>query len=73
MGWSPDVVMTIAELSKYLKAFRSTLYTYSVSQEGRLPTLEGWTMLYGYGAAADQSVRNDANKTFRNNSEREGA
>jgi len=31
----PDTVMTIAELSKYLKISRSTLY--KLAQEGKLP------------------------------------
>lgn len=31
----PDVVLTITELSKYLKISRSTLY--KLAQEGRLP------------------------------------
>ncbi len=32
---SPDTVMTIGELSEYLKVSRSTLY--KLAQEGRLP------------------------------------
>jgi len=32
---SPDAVMTIKELSKYLKISRSTLY--KLAQEGKLP------------------------------------
>ena len=37
MGKSPpDKVMTIAELSKYLKISRSTLY--KLAQEGKLPS-----------------------------------
>jgi len=32
---SPDAVMTIAELSEYLKISRSTLY--KLTQEGKLP------------------------------------
>lgn len=33
--FSPDSVMTIAELSRYLKVSRSTLY--KLSQEGKIP------------------------------------
>jgi len=36
MGKSPDTVMTIADLSKYLKISRSTLY--KLAQEGKLPS-----------------------------------
>ena len=36
MAKSPDTVMTIGELSKYLKISRSTLY--KLAQEGKLPS-----------------------------------
>ena len=36
MAKPPDMVMTIEDLSKYLKISRSTLY--KLAQEGRLPS-----------------------------------
>ena len=36
MARPPDMVMTIEDLSKYLKISRSTLY--KLAQEGRLPS-----------------------------------
>lgn len=67
----PDTVMTIAELSKYLRISRSTLY--KLAQEGKLPAQKVGRHWRFHRAAVDRWLGDDASKTLRNDSEREGA
>jgi len=67
----PDPVMTIEELSKYLKISRSTLY--KLAQKGNLPAQKVGRHWRFHRAAVDRWLGDDAGKTFRSDSGREGA
>lgn len=72
MARSPtDTVMTIAELSKYLKISRSTLY--KLAQEGKLPAQKVGRHWRFHRTAIDRWLGDDSGKTFRPDSAGEGA
>lgn len=64
-------MMTIDELSEYLKIAKSTLY--KLAQEDKLPAQKVSGHWRFHRAAVDRWSGDDASKTLRNDSEREGA
>ncbi len=57
----PDLVMTIAELSKYLKISRSTLY--KLAQEGKLPAQKVGRHWRFHREAVDEWLRQGSGPT----------
>jgi len=67
----PDTVLTIAELSKYLKISRSTLY--KLAQEGKLPSQKVGRHWRFHKTAIDRWLGDDSANTVRSSGGREGA
>lgn len=67
----PDAVMTIIELSKYLKISRSTLY--KLAQEGKVPGQKVGRHWRFHKAAVDRWLGDGAGRCSGGNSGREGA
>lgn len=67
----PGAVMTIIELSKYLKISRSTLY--KLAQEGKVPGQKVGRHWRFHKAAVDRWLGDDAGRCSGDKSGREGA
>jgi excisionase family DNA binding protein len=63
MAKSPDNVLTIVELSKYLKISRSTLY--KLAQEGKVPGLKVGRHWRFHRAAIDRWLVSDERQADR--------